>query len=124
VTDVRGRSALAWVLAIVAIVMVAIGAVFAVASRHVPLPGQSFEPRGFATVLAIELAIRLSQTKGDLGFEVADDGRGFDQGATGYGTGLQGMADRLAALGGSIDVRSAPGVGTTVAGTLPVGAGP
>jgi len=39
VTDVRGRSALAWVLAIVAIVMVAIGAVFAVASLFFPMTG-------------------------------------------------------------------------------------
>lgn len=33
-----------------------------------------------------------------------------------------GIADRLAALGGSFDVRSAPGNGTTVSGRLPVAA--
>ena len=38
----------------------------------------------------------------------------------GYGTGLQGMADRLAALGGDLQVRSQPGQGTTVTGQLPV----
>ena len=36
-----------------------------------------------------------------------------------YGTGLQGIADRLAALGGALDVRSEPGAGTTVTGSLP-----
>jgi signal transduction histidine kinase len=30
------------------------------------------------------------------------------------------MADRLAALGGQLDVRSAPGQGTTITGHLPV----
>ena len=54
-------------------------------------------------------------------FEVTDDGVGFDTGSSSYGTGLQGIADRLAALGGEVDIRSAPGAGTTVAGALPVG---
>ena len=52
-------------------------------------------------------------------FEVIDDGAGFDQASTGYGTGLQGMADRLDALGGQLEVRSVPGRGTTVAGRVP-----
>jgi signal transduction histidine kinase len=50
---------------------------------------------------------------------VTDDGAGFDPESRGYGTGLQGMADRLHAHGGSLDVRSSPGAGTTVAGRLP-----
>ena len=56
---------------------------------------------------------------GALEFSVTDDGAGFDPGASGYGTGLQGMADRLAALGGGLQVRSEPGHGTTVTGRLP-----
>jgi signal transduction histidine kinase len=51
---------------------------------------------------------------------VIDDGAGFDPSTSSYGTGLQGIADRLAALGGELAVRSAPGSGTTLAGTLPV----
>ena len=51
---------------------------------------------------------------------MTDDGAGFDPGSSGYGTGLQGMADRLAALGGGLRVRSQPGEGTTVTGQLPV----
>ena len=50
---------------------------------------------------------------------MTDDGRGFDPASTGYGTGLQGMADRLDALGGSLEVRSTPGQGTTVTGRVP-----
>jgi hypothetical protein len=37
----------------------------------------------------------------------------------GYGTGLQGMADRLAALGGELEIASTPGAGTLVAGRSP-----
>jgi signal transduction histidine kinase len=69
---------------------------------------------------ASRVEIRLSSDDATLRFEVSDDGRGFDRSATSYGTGLQGMADRLDAIGGSIDVVSAPGAGTTVVGRLPV----
>ena len=67
--------------------------------------------------------IRLVRANGSLSFEVEDDGRGFDPDAVGSGTGLQGMADRLAAVGGSLEIRSAPGQGTTVAGQVPITAG-
>jgi signal transduction histidine kinase len=55
-----------------------------------------------------------------LTFTVGDDGRGVDQAATPMGTGVQGMADRLAALGGTLRVTSAPGHGTQVTGRVPV----
>jgi signal transduction histidine kinase len=64
--------------------------------------------------------IRLSQSNGSLSFEVVDEGRGFEPDAVATGSGLQGMADRLAAVGGSLEIRSAPGHGTTVAGRVPV----
>jgi signal transduction histidine kinase len=63
--------------------------------------------------------VRLAASGHGLRFEVTDDGTGFDPTSRGYGTGLQGMADRLHAHGGSLDVRSAPGAGTTIAGRLP-----
>lgn len=69
---------------------------------------------------ASRATVRLSQSNGALLFEVADDGDGFDPIATTYGTGLQGIADRLAALEGTLDVRSRPGAGTTIVGSLPV----
>jgi signal transduction histidine kinase len=69
---------------------------------------------------ASHATIRLAQSNGTLTFEVADDGRGFDASATTYGTGLQGMADRLAALDGTLEVTSTPGAGTSIRGTVPV----
>jgi signal transduction histidine kinase len=51
--------------------------------------------------------------------EVTDDGRGFDSSSTSYGTGLQGMADRLATLGGSFEIESRSGAGTSVRGRIP-----
>jgi signal transduction histidine kinase len=68
---------------------------------------------------ASTVMIRLSDGSGTLAFEVTDNGRGFDPASTGYGTGVQGMADRLDALGGSLEVRSTPGQGTTVVGRIP-----
>ena len=64
-------------------------------------------------------SVHLGNGGGALTFEVVDDGAGFDPAATGYGTGLQGIADRLDALGGSLEVRSAPGRGTTIVGRIP-----
>ncbi len=55
-------------------------------------------------------------------FEVCDDGVGFDLSTTPYGTGLSNLRDRLAAVGGTITIRSALGAGTTLAGTIPFGA--
>ena len=63
--------------------------------------------------------VSLREALGRLEFRVHDDGVGFDAGATSYGTGLQGIADRLAALGGTLAVSSAPGSGTAITGSLP-----
>jgi signal transduction histidine kinase len=68
---------------------------------------------------AARAEIRLAASGPYLKFEVSDDGAGFDPASTGYGTGLQGMADRLHAHGGSLAVRSSPGAGTTISGRLP-----
>jgi signal transduction histidine kinase len=68
---------------------------------------------------ATHAAISLRQRDGVLAFTVTDDGAGFDMGATRYGTGLQGMADRLDAIGGVLDVTSTPGTGTSVSGSVP-----
>jgi signal transduction histidine kinase len=70
---------------------------------------------------ATAATISLAASNGDLRFAVADDGVGFDPGATGYGTGLRGMADRLEAVGGRLEVRSASGAGTTVTGVVDAG---
>ena len=69
---------------------------------------------------ASRAVVTLSDGDRRLRFEVADDGLGFDPSEVGYGTGLQGIADRLGALAGSLTVTSSVGNGTTVAGTIPV----
>ena len=69
---------------------------------------------------ATRAAISLTQTDGQLTFEVGDDGSGFDVERARGGTGLQGMADRLDAIGGSLTVRSVPGEGSTVGGRVPL----
>jgi signal transduction histidine kinase len=68
---------------------------------------------------ASSVEIRLRQSDGELRFEVADDGVGFEPDATTQGTGLQGIADRLDALGGRLEIRTAPGEGTALVGFIP-----
>ena len=68
--------------------------------------------------------VRLAQSNGDLTFEVSDDGAGFDMDRTSYGTGLRGMADRVEAIGGTLEIRSTLGGGTSVAGRIPAAALP
>jgi signal transduction histidine kinase len=61
--------------------------------------------------------VGIAERDGTLVFEVADDGSGFEPAG---GAGIQNMTDRITALGGTLEVRSAPGEGTTVAGSVPV----
>jgi signal transduction histidine kinase len=56
----------------------------------------------------------------ELHFEVHDDGAGFDLDTTAYGTGLTNLSDRLAAVGGTMRIRSMPGLGTSVGGSIPL----
>jgi signal transduction histidine kinase len=68
---------------------------------------------------ATEVVVSLRQRQGALRLEVADDGQGFDvPSVNGSGAGLANMRDRLAAVGGELVVRSVPGEGTRVTGTL------
>jgi signal transduction histidine kinase len=50
---------------------------------------------------------------------ITDDGTGFDPAAADGGFGLPGMAERAELAGGHLDVRSAPGRGTTVEARVP-----
>ena len=54
-----------------------------------------------------------------LEFRIEDDGVGFDTATTGPGHGLTNLSDRVAALGGTLDIDSRPGEGTTVRGRVP-----
>ncbi|MGZ8605190.1 MAG: histidine kinase, partial [Actinomycetota bacterium] len=68
---------------------------------------------------ASSVVVRLGETDGQLDFEIVDDGVGFDPVTTPRGSGLQNMADRVEALGGSLRVRSEPAAGTAVTGLVP-----
>jgi signal transduction histidine kinase len=67
---------------------------------------------------ATTAAMRLAERDGSLVFEIEDDGSGFDTTVTTYGTGMQGMVDRLDAIGGTLGIHSSLGEGTVVRGTI------
>jgi signal transduction histidine kinase len=74
------------------------------------------------------ITIELSADGDGLVFVVRDDGPGFDPSAMDAHEGMQIMTDRVAALGGTLTLESAPGAGTEVTGRVPadvlVGAAP
>jgi signal transduction histidine kinase len=67
---------------------------------------------------ATRAEVTATERDGRLRISVADDGIGGAD--PGTGTGLGGLVDRLAALGGSLEVLSPPGGGTVVRGDLPL----
>jgi signal transduction histidine kinase len=75
----------------------------------------------YATAGSID--VTFGERSGALTFEVVDDGVGFDAAAGRNGTGLDGMRDRLAVLGGDVTLASAPGRGTIVRGQVPLASG-
>ena len=66
---------------------------------------------------ATHASVTVSNGNGRLAVEVSDDGVGGADIA--LGTGLRGLADRLAAIEGRLDVDSEPGRGTTVRASIP-----
>jgi signal transduction histidine kinase len=73
---------------------------------------------------ASRVTVTLAADDGEVLFTVSDDGVGFDPATARRGSGLTNMSDRLSALGGTVEIRSAPGEGTTVSGRLPARADP
>jgi signal transduction histidine kinase len=69
-----------------------------------------------ATRVEVELA---QDDTGALRLEIRDDGRGFQPAAVGGGCGLDSMRRRCEALGGGLEVDSAPGAGTRITCLLP-----
>ena len=66
-----------------------------------------------------DVRIQLEQRDGSLHFAVVDDGLGFDPEAVATSSGLQNMKDRVASIGGRVEVKSSPGRGTTISGDIP-----
>jgi signal transduction histidine kinase len=64
--------------------------------------------------------VSLEERDGALRFSVVDDGSGFDPTGGPRGSGLQNMTDRIEALGGSLEIESALGEGTSVRGRIPL----
>ena len=64
--------------------------------------------------------VRLDQIGDVLRLEVEDDGQGFDPPRIPTGSGLTNIADRADALGGRVEIRSAPEEGTTIVIELPL----
>ena len=65
--------------------------------------------------------IGLLERDGRIEFEVVDQGVGFDlESGWGSGSGYTNMTDRMAGVGGTLSVDSAPGRGTRVGGSVPV----
>ncbi|MFI9240617.1 sensor histidine kinase [Streptomyces sp. NPDC053079] len=73
---------------------------------------------------ATTAALTLTCLDDQVVLDIADDGRGFDLGAThpgegGRGHGLPAMRARVLAVGGRLSVESAPGEGTVVSASVP-----
>jgi signal transduction histidine kinase len=68
-----------------------------------------------------EVSMRLWQEGDRLRFAVVDSGVGIDEASVEGGRGLLNMRDRIEAVGGTLTIRSKPRLGTTVAGTVPLG---
>jgi len=64
------------------------------------------------------VVVSRAREPGRVSFQVADDGPGFDASAARAGTGLHGIADRLGALGGCMELELTPGHGTRVIGRV------
>ena len=79
--------------------------------------------RKHAGARAVSLRVVVEEAEHDAVIEVIDDGVGFEPNAvssTGYG--LSGMRGRVEQVGGTVDVQSRPGAGTSIRVTVPAGA--
>ncbi|MDF2580581.1 MAG: hypothetical protein K0S49_2160, partial [Microbacterium sp.] len=74
---------------------------------------------------AARVTVSLSgEEDGALRLVVEDDGRGFDVSSPRTGYGLDGMSDRVALAGGTVEVAAAAGAGTTLSIRLPAPTAP
>ena len=69
---------------------------------------------------ARHIEVSLSADGREARAEVTDDGLGFDPATVREGVGFSGMRERASALGGSLEIESAPGEGTSVMVEVPL----
>ncbi|MPZ49593.1 MAG: hypothetical protein GEU75_09900 [Dehalococcoidia bacterium] len=74
----------------------------------------------YAAEASLTVSLRSTDDGRRLVLEVHDDGPGFDPRHITHGAGLQNMADRLAAVGGTLTVDSRPGAGVWVRAEAPL----
>lgn len=68
---------------------------------------------------ARQLATSMARQDGHIEIKVADDGTGFDPAVPHSGSGLRHIRERVTEIGGTVDITSAPGTGTTVTVLVP-----
>jgi PAS domain S-box-containing protein len=68
---------------------------------------------------AADVTVRIEESADGIHLRVADNGKGFDVTNRTSRFGLLGIRERIAILGGSLEIDSAPGKGTCVTGWLP-----
>jgi signal transduction histidine kinase len=98
-------------------------------------PGRRYDPQTEATVYFCviqalanagtyapdsSVVVRINEEAGHLSFSVTDDGPGTDTRHLLAGTDVRDMRDRVEAIGGEFDAVSTRGVGTVVAGSVPI----
>ena len=69
---------------------------------------------------ATRAVVEIVERNGNVDVMLRDDGAGFDPSSGTTGFGLIGMRERAALLGGTLQIESAPGQGTTVWARIPV----
>jgi signal transduction histidine kinase len=69
---------------------------------------------------ARELSVSMTRQVGHVELAVRDTGSGFDPGVAHGGSGLAHIRERVAELGGTVDIDSAPGQGTALTVRVPV----
>ena len=68
----------------------------------------------------VSATVRLSEADGWVSFSVEDDGTGFDPDNVERGAGLTNLTDRVAAVGGTLQIDAGPGRGTHIRGEIPL----
>ena len=108
-------------------VLLAVGVEARVPSAVPQLPEGVNELFGYVIREAVTNVVRHSEASqctidvGEHHVSVADDGVGFSRDAAAGGTGLRGLAARVEAAGGRLEVDTSPGGGTRVTATVDLG---
>jgi hypothetical protein len=77
-------------------------------------------PLGGVQLLRFPCWTAVSEADGRVSFSVEDDGAGFDPGDVEPGAGLTNLTDRVAAVGGTLQIDGGPGRGARITGEIPI----